>query len=164
MQGTIIQVNVSMGGVPKRAIPSAPATPLGLAGDAHAHPHIHGGPRQALLLIAAEVIEELAREGFPVYPGALGENLTVQGIDFRQLRAGQRFRAGSALIELTKVRAPCRTLDVYGAAIKETIYDPCVKAGDPSSEKWGRSGFYAAVVEPGPIAAGDAIRLVDVAV
>jgi MOSC domain-containing protein YiiM len=164
MQGAIVQVNVSTGGVPKRAIPSAQATPLGLAGDAHAHPHIHGGPRQALLLIAVEVIEELAREGFPVYPGALGENLTVRGFDFRQLRPGHRFRAGAALIELTKVRAPCKTLDVYGPAIKDAIYDARVKAGDPSSEKWGRSGFYAAVVEPGPIATGDAIRLVDAAV
>ena len=68
-----------------------------------------------MLLITAEAIDELIARGYPLYYGALGENLTTRGLDRRQLRAGQRFRVGSALIELTKVRVPARTLDVYGA-------------------------------------------------
>ena len=112
-----------------------------------------------MLLITAEAIAELAGRGFPVYYGALGENLTTDGIDRRLLRAGQRFRVGSAVIELTKVRGPCATLDIYGPEIKCAIYDAQVKAGDITSPRWAMSGFYAAVVQPGIIRANDIITL-----
>lgn len=161
MIGSIVGVNISRGGVPKHPIDEDFLSPLGIEGDLHAHPQFHGGPRQAVLLICSEVIEELAAKGYPVYHGALGENLTIRGIDHRQLRSGQRFRAGQAVIELTKVRVPCNTLDVYGPAIKSEIYDSEVKAGNTTSPKWARSGFYAAVVETGAIRQDDIIALVD---
>ena len=87
---------------------------MGVEGDGHAHPQIHGGPRKAILLIAAEVVEVLQERGYPVYYGALGENLTTRGIDVRYLRVGDRIRAGGALLEITQPRGPCATLDVYG--------------------------------------------------
>jgi MOSC domain-containing protein YiiM len=102
-----------------------------------------------------------------VYPGALGENITTLGIDFRQLRVGQRFRIGQTFIELTRIRIPCSTLDIYndgGRRIQDAIYDKLVKAGDPSSPRWGLSGFYARVVEPGVIHQNDIIALADQAV
>src|SRR5580692_6696751 len=77
LQGSIIQINVSKGGVPKRAIPSGVITPLGLLGDVQAHPNIHGGIRKAILLIAAETVETLSVRGYPIFFGALGENLTI---------------------------------------------------------------------------------------
>ena len=135
-------------------------TPLGLAGDACAHPAIHGGPGQAVLLLAAEVIDELKSLGYPVFYGALGENLTTRGLDRRQLRIGQQLRAGGALIEITKVRGPCASLDIYGAAIKREIYDKQVKAGDPTSPRWGLSGFYARVLQPGHVRPDDIIVIV----
>jgi MOSC domain-containing protein YiiM len=161
--GSILQINVSHGGVPKRAIAEADVTPLGIAGDLHAHPEIHGGPQRALLLITAEGIDELVACGFPLSYGALGENLTTQGIDRRTLRAGQRYRVGQAVIELTRPRGPCATLNAY-PGIQNAIYDVAVKAGDPSSLLWGLSGFYASVVQPGTIRTGDPIRLLDQAV
>jgi MOSC domain-containing protein YiiM len=85
----------------------------------------------------------------------------VTGIDHRQLRPGQRYRVGEAVVELTKMRAPCSTLDVYGPAIKKEIYDPQVKAGDPSSPRWGMSGVYASTVRSGIIRQNDIITLVD---
>jgi MOSC domain-containing protein YiiM len=151
LTGHIIQISISSGGLPKRPIPEGIITPLGIEGDVHAHPEIHGGPRQAVLLIAAEAVDELIARGYPLFYGALGENLTTRGLDRRQLRLGQRLRAGGALLELTKVRVPCATLDVYGPAIKQEIYDRRVKSGDPTSPRWGMSGFYASVIEPGPI-------------
>jgi MOSC domain-containing protein YiiM len=151
MPGHIIQINISRGGLPKKPIPEGIITPLGLEGDQCAHPEIHGGPKQAVLLIAAEAVDELVARGYPIYYGALGENLTTRGLDRRQLRLGQRLRAGGALLEITKVRAPCATLDVYGPTIKQEIYDARVKAGDPTSPRWGMSGFYATVIEPGPV-------------
>jgi MOSC domain-containing protein YiiM len=156
---TIVQINVSQGGVPKRSIAAGMITPLGLAGDSCAHPGIHGGPLQAVLLIGAETIDELKARGYPVFYGALGENLTTRGLDRRQLRIGHQLRAGAAVLEITKLRGPCTALDVYGPAIKEEIYDERVKAGDATSPRWGMSGFYARVIEPGPVHPDDAILI-----
>jgi MOSC domain-containing protein YiiM len=161
MQGTVVQINVSRGGLPKRAIAECDVTPLGLAGDDHAHPQIHGGPRKALLLICAEVIDELRAAGYPLYYGALGENLTISGINHRDLRAGLRLRVGQIIIELTTVRGPCATLDVYGPEIKKEIYDKQVKDGDTDSPLWAKSGFYASVGRPGRVRMGDIITVVD---
>ena len=159
MAGTIIQINVSLGGIPKRPIAAGMITPLGLAGDACAHPQIHGGPLQAVLLIAAETIDDLQARGYPVFYGALGENLTTRGLDRHQLRIGHQLRAGAAILEITKVRGPCAALDVYGPAIKEEIYDAQVNAGDPTSPRWGLSGFYARVIQAGPVHADDPILI-----
>ena len=159
--GTIIQINVSRGGIPKLPIVEATLTPEGIRGDSWAHPRYHGGPKQALLFICSESIDELKEKGYPLFPGALGENLTTRGLDRRQMRSGQRYRIGGVLIELTKVRVPCSTLDVYGSAIKEEIYDKEVKAGDPRSPRWALSGFYAAVLKPGILRQHDIITLVD---
>ena len=161
MQGTILQVNISRGGVPKRPIDEGFLSPLGIEGDMHAHPEVHGGPKQAVLIVCSEAIEEMIAKGYPVFPGALGENLTTRGIDRKQLRIGQRFRVGEAVIELTKVRGPCATLDVYGPSIKAEIYDREVKAGNTASPKWALSGFYASVVQTGVIRRDDIIALVD---
>jgi MOSC domain-containing protein YiiM len=159
---TIIQINVSPGGIPKRAIAGGMITPLGLGGDVCAHPGIHGGPLQAVLLIASETIDELKARGYPVFYGAMGENLTTRGLDRRELRIGQQLRAGGAVLEITKVRGPCTALDVYGPDIKQEIYDEQVHAGDATSPRWGMSGFYARVVQPGPVHAGDAVVILTV--
>lgn len=162
MPGRIAQINISHGGVPKHPVPHALVHSLGVEGDSHAHPHIHGGPNQALLLITSEAIEELRAQGFPVYPGALGENVTTEGIDRRHMRPGQRYRLGDVIIELTKVRAPCNQLDGYGAGIHQAVYNkPAVKAGDASTPTWAISGFYAAVVQGGMLRVGAPIVLLD---
>ena len=161
MTGSIYQISVSRGGIPKLPIPHGFLGPLGIEGDAHARPQIHGGPRQAVLLIASEAIADLVDRGYPLFPGALGENLTTRGIDRRQMRVGQRYRIGEAVVELTKVRPPCNTLDVYGPSLKKEIYDPQVKAGDPSSPRWALSGFFASIVRSGNIRQNDIIALVD---
>jgi len=161
MTGSILQINASPGGIPKRAIPEATVTAEGIRGDSWAHPDIHGGENKALLLITAEGIDELIAQGFALYPGALGENLTTQGIDRRQMRPGQRYRAGEVVLELTKLRTPCAALDIYGPSIKQSIYDAEVNVGNASSPRWGLSGFYARVIHAGTIRSRDIIRLVD---
>jgi MOSC domain-containing protein YiiM len=159
MTGLVLQINVSPGGIPKRPIAEAQLDARGFEGDSWAHPQFHGGPNQAVLMIARETIEALRAKGYPVYEGALGENLTTQGLDPALWRAGQQYRVGEAVIELTKVRAPCNTLDVYGPAIKEEIYDQQVKAKDTRSPRWALSGFYARVVRPGLVFPGNVISL-----
>ncbi len=160
--GRVMQVSVSRGGVPKRAISRGILRREGFSGDSFAHPQFHGGPNQAVLLVASEVIDMLTARGYPVFPGALGENVTTVGLDPGSWRAGQQYRIGSARVELTKVRVPCRTLDVYGSGadpIQNIIFSSRVKRGDVSADEWGRSGFYARVVQEGEIAAGEPIVL-----
>jgi MOSC domain-containing protein YiiM len=160
MTGSILQINISSGGVPKRALPEASVTAQGVQGDGHAHPEIHGGPERAVLLITAEGIEELTALGFPLTYGSLGENLTTRGIGRREWRVGQRWRIGQdVVIEITKRRAPCQTLNMYGPGIQAAIYDALTRDGDPASPKWGLSGMYASVVSPGVVRTGDSIVL-----
>ena len=160
MTGSVVQISISAGGVPNHAIDEGHVTTCGIKGDGWRHPQFHGTPKRAILLITAEGMDELEAQGFPVYYGALGENLTSRGLDRRSLRIGQRFRAGEAVIELTEVRFPCGTLDVYGTAIQAAIFGLRAQGWDPTSPVWGLSGFYASVAEPGIVRAGDSIVLV----
>ena len=158
---TILQINISRGGLPKRSITEADVTTLGITGDVQAHPQFHGGPSKALLIITSEGIDELIAQGYSLYYGAMGENLTTRGLDRRTLRTGQRYRAGSVIFELTTMRIPCDALDPYGPGIRKAVYDAQVKAGDPSSPRWALSGFYASVLVPGSIRPGDAIQFLE---
>jgi MOSC domain-containing protein YiiM len=153
LTGSIVQINVSPSGLPKRPVREATLTPLGFAGDAQAHPDVHGGPLKAVLLIPAEITDELAARGFPLFYGALGENLTTRGLDIRELRAGMRLRLPDAMIELTQLRKPCAELDIYGAALSRAIED------DPPL-----GGYYARVVRAGTVKVNDIISVSDVAV
>jgi MOSC domain-containing protein YiiM len=158
--GTIVQVNISHGGLPKRAIDEGFISPLGIDGDLHAHPQIHGGPRKAILIIASETVDELTARGYPLFYGAMGENLTTRGLTIRDIRIGDQIRAGGALLEVTQPRGPCSALDAYGDTLKLEVFDRKVKERDYTSPRWGMSGFYASVIEPGPVHAGDAIMVV----
>jgi MOSC domain-containing protein YiiM len=160
MTGTIVQVSISsVGGVPNYRVEEGVLTTHGIVGDGWRYP-FHGGPKRAILLIASEGLDELVAQGFPVYPGAVGENLTTRGLDRRLLRVGQQFQVGQAIIELTQVRLPCDTLSVYGTKIQAAMYDARAQQGDVESPAWGLSGFYASVVEGGVLRSGDEITLV----
>ncbi len=164
MGGRVIQVSVSLGGVPKHPVPEGFLAPPGLEGDAHAHPQFHGGPMKAVLVVTAETVDELIAEGFPLFYGALGENLTVRGVAARWLRSGQRWRAGQAVIELTTLRVPYSALTVYdlpGRPLRSAIWDERTKAGDPSSPVWAKAGFYGCVVQPGEVRPGDPFVLLE---
>lgn len=158
---TILQINISRGGLPKRSISEADVTTLGITGDVQAHPQFHGGLSKALLIITSEGIDELIAQGYPLFYGAMGENLTTRGLNRRALRTGQRYRAGGVIFELTSMRVPCDALTPYGAGIQKALYDEQVKAGDPSSPRWALSGFYASVLVPGSIRPGDAIQFLE---
>ena len=108
MIGRIVQLSVSAGGVPKRAIPRAEVTPLGLAGDVQKHRAIHGGPARALCLFALEVIERLQAEGHPIAPGSTGENVTIAGLDWAALGPGARLALGDeVIVQVTSLTDPC---------------------------------------------------------
>ncbi len=125
-------------------IPAGQLGWLGLDGDKHLY-RFHGGPKKALLLIASEFVDTLRAEGFAVYYGALGENLTTRGLDHRLWKAGQQFQVGEAVIELTELRAPCKKLNPYGRGIQKRVVS--------------EGGFYASVIAGGMIYPGDRIYL-----
>src|SRR5712691_13465276 len=101
MEGRIFQLNTSAGGVPKLPVREALVTELGLVGDDHNFPDIHGGPERALCLYSLERILELQDEGHPIFPGAVGENVTIVGLDWARLEPGVRLALGDeALIEI----------------------------------------------------------------
>ena len=152
-RATIAQISVSPGGVPKLPVPSAHVTELGLEGDAHRELEHHGGPERALCLFALEQIRALQAEGHAISPGAIGENLTVEGLDWERVTPGSRLELGDAVvIEVTRYTRPCFT-------IKKSFRD-----GDFSrvSQKKhpGSSRVYARVLKTGAIRQGDPVRLV----
>ena len=156
----MVQVSMSRGGIPKRAIPSAELTACRRRRRRVAL-SVPRRPTKAILLVTSEGIDELVAQGFPLFPGALGENLTTRGLDRRDAAPRATLSCRAAAIELTLIRTPCATLDVYGSGIQAAIYDARVQAGDPASPRWGLSGFYASVIQPGIVNPGDTIALLE---
>ena len=105
--GSVQQVNLSGGGVPKRPTPTATVGFGGLAGDRQEDRRHHGRPWQAVCLWSAEVVEGLQAEGHPIAFGSAGENLTVRGLDWATLSPGLQLRTGTALLQLTSYAIPC---------------------------------------------------------
>ncbi len=155
--GRVHQVSVSPGGVPKLAVPRAHVHRLGLEGDGHREPEpIHGGVDAAVSLYSLEAIARVAADGHTAFPGAYGENLTLEGLDWASLRAGDRLAigAGGLAIELTKNASPCTTLRHYFvdgrfARISQKVH--------PEDARW-----YARVLVEGPVAPGDRVEVTSV--
>ena len=92
--GVVDGVFASGGGVPKAPVLSASVGWRGLDGDRQASRKHHGRVWQALCLWSADVVDALAAEGHPVFPGAAGENVSVRGLDWAAVRPGVRLRLG----------------------------------------------------------------------
>lgn len=134
------------------------AGPLGLEGDAQADLRVHGGPEKAIHiysrdhyalwlkeLTAPAALELLTR------PGAFGENLSVSGLCEQDACIGDIWQAGSATLQVSQGRQPCWKLNERFATA-----DMSTRVQDS-----GRTGWYFRVVEPGTIAMGDTLSLVE---
>ncbi len=145
-KGTVEQLSTSPGGVPKLAVAEADIGWGGLAGDRQRHRQHHGRPWQAVCIWSAEVIEAFAADGHPLHAGAAGENVTVCGLPWPEVRPPVRLRLGTALVEVSAYATPCR----YNA---QWFSDR-----DPSRIHHDRgpvSRVYATVLEPGHVVTGD---------
>ena len=114
--GRIVQLSVSPGGVPKRAIAEARVTRLGLEGDGHRDPEHHGGPERAVCLFASEVIRALAAEGHAITPGAIGENVTTEGVDWSQVAPASKDARTSRMASASREPAGMTAIDASMAA------------------------------------------------
>ncbi len=133
----------------------------GFAGDQVADQTVHGGADKAVHFYPAEHypkwIAHFAAENF-VHPlldqaGAFGENISAGVLLEDNLRIGDQFRLGRAVVEVAQGRQPCWKLDHHfgvhglsGAVIKT-----------------GRCGGYFRVIEEGEVAPGDRIEQVHMA-
>lgn len=115
----------------------------GLERDGHAHPK-HIKPTRALSLMDEEIINTLRQEGYPVFPGTLGENITVRNLSIQDLTPGTRLVfSGGVVIELSELRKPCFVLGaIHPALEKETV---------------GRIGYMARVITEGVMKVGETI-------
>ena len=153
-EGHIFQLNRSDGGVPKLAVPAADVSPEGLEGDRQRNLRHHGGPERALCLFALEHILALQEEGHPIYPGAIGENVTVAGIPWEEITPGRRLRLGDAVeILITSYTLPCSNI---APAFSDGYFNRVHQKKVP-----GRSRVYARVLTPGRLAVGDRVILIE---
>jgi MOSC domain-containing protein YiiM len=152
-KGTIVQLGVSPGGLPKRPVPAARVTRLGLEGDAHRNLAHHGGPERAVCLFPLEAIHGLVAEGHTVTPGALGENVTVAGVDWSAVVPDVHLLLGErVLLRVTSYTSPCFHL---APLFQGQAFSRVSQKRHPG---WSR--VYARVLVEGVLHAGDAVRLV----
>jgi MOSC domain-containing protein YiiM len=138
---------------------------LGVEGDAHAGSTVKHRSRVArdpqqpnrrqVHLIHAELHAELARAGFVVAAGQMGENITTQGVDLLGLPTGTRLRLGAeAIVELTGLRTPCAQLDQIQSGLMAAVLDR-----DERGNLIRKAGVMAVVIAGGLVQPGDAIAV-----
>src|SRR3954471_16640534 len=94
-EGRVTGLQRSAGGVPKLPVERAMVRAGGMEGDKQANRRFHGGPDRALCLYAQERLDALAAAGHPVERGTLGENVTIAGLVWDEVRPGTRLRLGA---------------------------------------------------------------------
>jgi MOSC domain-containing protein YiiM len=142
---TVVAVNLSAGGIPKRSVSETRLTFEGLEGDLHEHEK-HRRTDRAVSIQDLELLDDLRSEGYAVGPGLMGENLTVRNLQVQSLATGDRLQFDSgAVLELTSVRKPCFVLDQIDPKLKEIVI--------------GRCGFMAKVIATGVLRPGQEITV-----
>ena len=146
----VFQINISGGGVPKLAVPTAHITEAGIQGDKQEDLRYHGGPRRALCLFSLERILDLQAAGHPIFPGATGENLTLCGVDWDQVVPGVKLKLGPEVVaEVLSFTEPCSTIRRY---FKEGRIQAMLQEQNPG---WSR--VYARVLKNGELTVGDGV-------
>ena len=148
--GTVTQLSLSGGGVPKLPVQAVDVDFGGVVGDKHTYRVHHGRPWQALCLWSDEVIDAFRADGHPLSRGAAGENITVSGLNWADVRPGVLIRVGDVLAHVQAYAEPCNSnaqwfLDGDFALM--------------GNDRGPVSRVYATVLEPGRITTADRITL-----
>ena len=112
----------------------------GIEGDAHA-----GKWHRQVSLLSYDKIQAFREKGAEVEDGAFGENLVVEGIDFRTLPVGTRLICGDVVLEMTQIGKECH----HGCEKKKKMGE-CIMP---------REGVFAKVVRGGIIRSGDEMKV-----
>ncbi|MBC8330668.1 MAG: MOSC domain-containing protein [Anaerolineae bacterium] len=148
----IFQINRSSGGVPKLGISKAEIRTEGVSDDWQNDQVHHGGPDRAVCLYSLELILALQAEGHPVFPGALGENLTIAGLSWPEITPGVVLQLGEAThLEVVAYTTPC-------SHIRPFFHDHnSNRIHQKTHPGWSR--VYARVLQSGEIQVGDKVTL-----
>ena len=149
-QGTVAQLSTSTGGVPKRAVDTVTIDFGGAVGDVQATRQHHGRPWQALCIWSTEVIDQFIADGHPIAAGLAGENVTIAGLHWPDVRPGVKLRLGTTTCEVLAFAVPCRK---NAAWFLGGNFDLMHHRHGPVSR------VYARIIDPGGIAVGDAAIL-----
>jgi MOSC domain-containing protein YiiM len=152
--GRVVQISVNpKGGVPKHRIETTQVLAGGVAGDKQRNRRVHGGPERAVCLFSYECIRAMQDEGHPIDCGTTGENVTVSGLDWAQVKAGDRFQIGDVVqLEVTRYTTPCTN-------IADSFVDgEFMRISHKTHPGWSR--VYARVLNEGTISEGDEVRWV----
>jgi len=126
---------------------------LNIDGDGQGDTAGHGGEHRAVFVYQDESYrywqQQLGRPNLA--HGQFGENFTVDGLADTDVCIGDRYRIGSALLEVTQPRVTCYRLGIR-------MEEPDMAA---LLVKHGRPGFYFRVIEEGDVEAGDEITQVE---
>ena len=124
----------------------------GVQGDFRSDMEHHGHTDHAVYAYAREDLDwwqdQLGRE---LRDGVFGENLTTTGVDWNAIEVGTVVRIGTAMLQVSTPRIPCAT---FGRWLDEEQWVKRFK----ESSRWGS---YLRVLEPGDLAAGDDIVVVE---
>ena len=124
----------------KTEVPSAVLTPeWGIVSDAHG-----GSWHRQVSLLSAEKIEAFRKKIWVDY-GAFGENLVIEGFDFRNLPVTSRFAIGDVVLEMTQIGKEC--------------HNDCVIKQQTGECIMPREGVFARVLTGGEIHVGDEVTL-----
>lgn len=150
--GVLASINISNGGVPKGRVTGAQVSRLGLVKDTQNDKMHHGGPERAVCVYSLERIRALQAEGHPIDVGTVGENVTVEGIDWDRVVPGARLHLGqSVILEVASFTSPCKT-------IRESFIDgEFVRISQKLHPGWSR--VYTRVLSEGEIRSGDPVEL-----
>jgi len=125
-----------------------PVRGVNVAGDQQADLEVHGGVDKAVYAYSREDYDWWEGElSGSLAPGTFGENLTTTGLDLTRAVLGERWRVGSAELEVSEPRFPCFKLGIrMGTQLFLKRFS-----------KARRPGTYLRIVEEGEIGAGDEI-------
>jgi MOSC domain-containing protein YiiM len=148
----VVQISVSPGGVPKLRVPVTRISRSGVEGDRQRATEHHGGPERAVCLYANERITALRQEGHTIVPGAIGENVTIEGLDWDLVVPGaQIVIADGVTLEIARYTSPCRNIRSVFADGDDS------RVSQQRHPGWSR--VYARVLAEGRIREGDPVRL-----
>lgn len=114
----------------------------GLENDAHA-----GNWHRQVSLLSYEAVEAFRARGAKVEDGAFGENLLVEGFDFKTYPVGTVFQCNDVVLEITQIGKQCHS----ECEIFHQVGD-CIMP---------REGVFARVLHGGTVCVGDELLLKD---
>lgn len=113
----------------------------GIENDAHA-----GKWHRQVSLLSYDKIEDFKKRGADVIDGAFGENLVVEGFDFRNLPVGTIFQCGDVILEMTQIGKQCHShCEIY------KIMGECIMP---------KEGVFTKVIQGGIIRTGDEMTII----